>query len=160
MLGWTNEMAAASAGEDTMSDMANKAIVRRYYDEALNQGNLAALDELASTDYVEHNPLPGQGEGLSGLRDRVGMLCAAFRPRFTLEDLIAEGDRVAVRWINHGVHQGPFAGMPATGCSFAIAGIDIHVVRDGKLAEHWDVVDQLSLLQQIGVLPGPNGPSA
>jgi steroid delta-isomerase-like uncharacterized protein len=160
MLDGTNAMTAGSAGANAMTDTANKAIVRRYYDEALNQGNLAALDELATADYVEHNPLPGQGEGLSGLRDRVGMLCSAFRPRFTLEDVIAEGDRVAVRWTNHGVHQGSFAGLPATGRAFAIAGIDIHVLHDGKLAEHWDVVDQLSLLQQIGVLPGPNGPSA
>jgi steroid delta-isomerase-like uncharacterized protein len=160
MLDRTKETTAASAREDAMSDTANKAIVRRYYDEVLNQGNLAALDALAAMDYVEHNPLPGQGEGLQGLRDRAGMLGAAFRPRFTLEDVIAEGDRVAVRWTNHGVHQGPFAGMPATGRAFAITGIDIHVLRDGKLAEHWDVVDQLSLLQQLGVLPGLNGPSA
>jgi steroid delta-isomerase-like uncharacterized protein len=143
-----------------MTDTANKAIVRRYYDEVLTQGNLSALDELATMDYVEHNPLPGQGEGLAGLRDRVGMLRAAFHPRFVLEDVIAEGDRVAVRWMNHGVHQGTFAGLPATGRAFVIAGIDIHVVRDGKLAEHWDVVDQLSLLQQLGVLPPPGGPSA
>jgi steroid delta-isomerase-like uncharacterized protein len=160
MLNGTNERTAASTGADVMTDTANKAIVRRYYDEVLTQGKLAALEELATVDYVEHNPLPGQGEGLAGLRDRAGMLRAAFHPRFVLEDVIAEGDRVAVRWTNHGVHQGPFAGVPATGRAFVIAGIDIHVVRDGKLAEHWDVVDQLSLLQQLGVLPNPGGPSA
>ena len=140
-----------------MSSHENKTVVRRYYDEVLNRGNLDVLGDLAVADYVEHNPFTGQDSGLSGLRHRAAMLCTAFRPHFTLDDLIAEDDRVAVRWTNHGTHQGEFLGMPATGRSFVISGIDIHALRDGKLAEHWDVVDQLSLLQQLGLLPAPAG---
>ena len=143
-----------------MLDNENKTVVRRYYDEVLNQGNLDVLEELAVPDYVEHNPLPGQSAGLPGLLQRAAMLSTAFRPRFTLDDLIAEDDRVVVRWTNHGTHQGEFLGMPATGRSFAITGIDIHALRDSKLAEHWDVVDQLSLLQQLGMLPSPDGAGA
>jgi steroid delta-isomerase-like uncharacterized protein len=143
-----------------MSEQENKAVVRRYYDEVLNQGKLELLGDLAIPDYVEHSPFPGQDVGLPGLRHRAGLLWAAFRPQFILDDLIAEGDRVVVRWTNHGMHQGEFLGMPATGRSFTITGMDIHRLRDGKLAEHWDVVDQLSLLQQLGILPTPDAVAA
>ena len=139
-----------------MSTETNKAIVRRYYEEVHNQGKLDVLKEIAVEDYVEHNPFPGQGQGLSGFQQRVEMLQSAFTMNFTIEDMIAEGDKVVVRWTNHNVHQGPFMGIPATGKSVIVSGIDIHLLRNGKLAEHWDVVDMLSLLQQLGVLPQPN----
>src|SRR5262245_39455834 len=125
----------------TMTIEANKTVVRRYYEEVLNTGHVDALAELAVADYAEHDPLPGQSTGRDGLRGRVEMLRGAFRPHFTIEDIIAEGDRVAVRWTNRGTHVGEFMGMPATGKAFTIAGIDIHRLRDGKLAEHWHVVD-------------------
>jgi steroid delta-isomerase-like uncharacterized protein len=75
--------------------------------------------------------------------------------QFTIEDVIAEGDKVAVRWTNSGTHVGNFAGIPATGKTFTIAGVDIHRMRDGKMAEHWHVVDQLTMLQQLGIIPAP-----
>ncbi len=139
-----------------MSIEGNKAIVRRYYDEVLNGGNINALGEIASVEYDEHDPLPGQVNGIEGLRQRVEMLRSALRPDFTLEDIIAEGDRVAVRWVNHGALVGPFLGLPPNGRSFIIAGIDIHRVQNGKMVEHWHVVDQLAMLQQLGVLPQPS----
>lgn len=139
---------------------ANKSVVRRYYEDILNAGDIDALAELAVDDYAEHDPLPGQSTGCEGLRERVEMLRGAFRPHFTIEDLIAEGDKVVVRWTNRGTHVGEFMGMPATGKAFAIAGIDIHRLRDGKLAEHWHVVDLLGQLQQLGVLPQPAGAGA
>jgi steroid delta-isomerase-like uncharacterized protein len=139
---------------------ANKSVVRRYYEDILNAGSVDALAELAVVDYAEHDPLPGQGAGREGLRERVEMLRGAFRPNFTIEDIIAEGDKVVVRWTNRGTHVGAFMGMPATGKAFVIAGIDIHRLRDGKLAEHWHVVDLLSQMQQLGALPQPAGASA
>ncbi len=139
---------------------ANKAVVRRYYEEVLNAGDVSALAALAVADYAEHDPLPGQRAGREGLRERVEMLRSAFRPHFTIEDIIAEGDKVAVRWTNRGTHVGAFMGLPATGKVFAMAGIDIHRLRDGKLAEHWHVVDLLGQLQQLGVLPQPAGADA
>jgi steroid delta-isomerase-like uncharacterized protein len=139
----------------TMSTERNKQAVRRFYDEVLNSGNLDALEELAVPHYEENDMLPGQGAGLSGLRDRVSMLRAALEPTFTLDDVIAEADKVVVRWTNSGTHVADFLGLPATGKSFSHAGIDIYRFRDGKMAEHWHVVDMLSFLQQLGFVPSP-----
>jgi steroid delta-isomerase-like uncharacterized protein len=142
-----------------MSTEANKEVVLRYYEEVLNKGDLDALDELAVADYEEHNPLPGQGAGRDGVRDRVSMLVRGFAPRFTIEDVIAEGDEVVVRWTNTGVHGGEFMGIPPTERTVSIAGIDIHRLQDGKMAEHWDVVDLLSMLVQLGVVTLPGAPA-
>jgi steroid delta-isomerase-like uncharacterized protein len=131
----------------------NKDVARRYYEEVLNKGNIETLDELAVLNYVEHDPLPGQGTGRDGLRDRVNILRNAFGQHFTLEDIVAEGDKVVVRWTGSGKHEGEFMGIAPTGKSFTIAGIDIHRIEDGKIAEHWHVVDQFSLLQQLGLIP-------
>ncbi|MFN2525127.1 MAG: ester cyclase [Actinomycetota bacterium] len=137
----------------------NKATVRRLY-EVFSKGAIEDLADIATADYVEHNPLPGQGTGLQGLKDRMTMLRDGLAPSFTIEDVIAEGNRVVVRWTNSGRHIGDFAGIPATSKAFTIAGMDIYRVEQGKLAEHWDVVDQLSLLQQLGLLPAPQGAEA
>jgi len=141
-----------------MSDSDNnKAVVRRYYEEVLNQRHIDVLDEIAVEDYVEHDPFPGQGNGRADLKARVGTLFGAFNPlHFAIEDVIAEGDKVVVRWTNAGTDSGGFMGMPATGKEFGVAGIDIHVVRDGRIAEHWHVVDQLAQMQQMGVIPQPD----
>lgn len=139
----------------------NKAAVRRYYDEVLNQRHIDLIDELAIEDYVEHDPFPGQGNGRADLKARARLLLSAFNPlRFTVEDMIAEGDRVVVRWSNTGTHSGNFIGIPPTGKTATTAGIDIHVVRDGRMAEHWHVVDQLAMLQQLGLIPQPEGAGA
>jgi steroid delta-isomerase-like uncharacterized protein len=145
-----------------MADIeANKQVARRYYDEVLNAANVAALDGLAAEDYVEHDPFPGQGNGRSDLRARVELLLSAFSPlKFQIQDVIAEGDRVVVRWMNSGTHSGTFMGIPATGRDFSVAGIDIHVIKDGRLAEHWHVVDQFAQMQQMGLLPVPEGAPA
>jgi steroid delta-isomerase-like uncharacterized protein len=140
-----------------MAAEANKTMARRYYDEVLNEGRIDVLDELAVSDYDEHDPLPGQGTGRAGLKDRVGALRQGLGQTFTVEDVIAEGDRVAVRWSASGQHVGDFLGIPSTGRSFTIAGIDIHRFRDGRMSEHWHVVDQLALLQQLGLIPQPEG---
>ncbi|GAC1423733.1 MAG: ester cyclase [Actinomycetota bacterium] len=132
----------------------SKTLAKRLY-EVLHTGDIGSLSEFAATNYEEHDPLPGQRAGLAGLEDRVTILRTGLAARFTIEDVIAEGDRVVVRWTNSGTHVGEFAGIPATGKSFTISGIDIYRVQDGKLAEHWHVVDQLSMLGQLGLLPAP-----
>jgi steroid delta-isomerase-like uncharacterized protein len=143
-----------------MSIEANKALVRRYYEEVLNGRRVQLLDELAAPGYVENDPLPGQGDGLEGIKQRVAMLLDGLAPTFTVADIVAEGDRVVVRWINSGTHVGQFLGVPATGRSFQMAGIDIHRIAQGRLAEHWHVVDQFAMLQQLGLLPAPEGTPA
>jgi steroid delta-isomerase-like uncharacterized protein len=139
-----------------MSVEQNKAVVRRYYDEVLNQGHLSVLDDIAADDYVENDPFPGQGNGLADFKARVSTLLTAFSPcTFTIEDVVAEGDRVVVRWHSSGTHSGEFLGMPPTNREYTIAGIDVHRLADGRMVEHWHVVDQLSQLQQLGMIPSP-----
>jgi steroid delta-isomerase-like uncharacterized protein len=132
-----------------------KDLAARLYEDGLHKGNLGALDEIATASYVENDPLPGQGTGLDGLKDRVRMLREGLAGHYTIEDMVAEGDRVVVRWTNRGTHVGELAGMPPTGKSFTIAGVDIYRIEDDKLAEHWHVVDMLSLLTQLGFVPAP-----
>jgi steroid delta-isomerase-like uncharacterized protein len=138
-----------------MGAEANSGLARRYYDEVLNEGRTDLLDDLAAVDYDEHDPLPGQGTGRQGLKDRVIALRQALGQTFTVEDVIAAGDRVAVRWTSSGQHLGDFMGMPASGRSFTVTGIDIHGFREGRMAEHWHVVDQLGLMQQLDFMPQP-----
>lgn len=138
-----------------MSNSTSRSLIGRFYNEVLNGRRLEVIDEIASEDYVEHDPLPGQGGGREGLRERVSALNSALDPHFTVEDVIAEGDRVVVRWRNRGTHVESFLGLPATGKQFDIAGIDVYRVEGGRLAEHWHVVDQLSMLIQLGFVPAP-----
>jgi predicted ester cyclase len=135
----------------------NKQTVRRLYEEAGNQGRLEVLDEVTWPDHVEHNPFPGQDQGLAGLKQRVSMVRAAHDPHFTIEHLLADGDKVAVMWSNRGTHVGDWMGIPATGKPTTVKGVDIHLLRDGRLAEHWDVVDIYSFLVQAGAVPAPAG---
>jgi steroid delta-isomerase-like uncharacterized protein len=144
-----------------MTTDQNRAIVRRYYDEVLNGRNVAVLDEIAVEDYIENDPFPGMGNGREQLKLRAGALLRAFSPcTFKIEDIVAEGDRVAVRWRSRGTQSGEFMGIPPTNRSYEIAGIDFHRLADGRMAEHWHVVDQLSQLQQLGLLPSPQGAPA
>ena len=131
----------------------NKETARRYYEEVLNKGDVDLIDEIAVPGYIEHYPFPGTREGAAGLKDRVSMLRSGLQAHFTIEDVIAEGDKVVVRWTNEGAMVGEFLGMPANGKPFKIDGVDVHRLENGKLAEHWHVVDQLGHAQQIGLIP-------
>jgi steroid delta-isomerase-like uncharacterized protein len=108
---------------------------------------------------VEHNPFPDQLQGAEGLKQRASMVRAAFNPTFTLEHVIADGDKVAVMWTNRGTNATEWMGMPPSGKSFAVPGVDIFLFRDGRLAEHWDVVDRLTMLEQVGAIPAPGAAS-
>lgn len=144
-----------------MAEQDNKALVRRYYDEVFNQRDVDLVDQLAVEDYVEHDPFPGQGDGRDDLKARVQLILDAMRPlRFEVQDVVAEGDTVVVRWVQRGTQSGSFMGIPSTGREFTIAGIDIHRLRDGRMAEHWHVVDLFALLQQLGAIPAPSAAGA
>jgi predicted ester cyclase len=134
--------------------------VRRFYDQVLNGGRIEAIDELAVASYNEHDSLPGQREGRDGLKDRVSMIVEGLAPTFTIEDVVAEGDRVVARWTNSARHVGDFIGIPPTGRSCVIAGINIYRIEDDRLAEHWHAIDQLAMLQQLGLLPAPDSAPA
>lgn len=137
------------------NESQNKQTIQRLYDEVLNEGRLELLDQMAWPDHVEHNPFPQQSQGVAGLKQRASMVRAAFNPRFTIDHLIAEGDKVAVMWTNTGTHVGEWFGFPPTEKAVTTHGVDIHLLRDGRLAEHWDVVDISNFLASVGVLPLP-----
>ena len=133
----------------------NKQTVRTLYEEVMNEGRLELLDQIALPDHVEHNPFPQQGQGAEGLKQRASMVRAAFNPRFAIEHVIAEGDKVAIMWSNEGTHVGDWFGFTPTGKSVVAHGVDVFLLRDGRLAEHWDVVDTTDFFVKVGVLPDP-----
>ena len=138
-----------------MASEADKQVVRRYYDEVLNARNVDALAELAVSHYEEHDMLPGQGTGLAGLRERVMMLTGALDSRFTIEDVIAEGDKVVIRVTEHGSHEGELQGIPATGRQVTATGVGVARIQAGRIVEAWAAYDALGLMQQLGAIPAP-----
>ena len=133
----------------------NTMLVRRGVEEVWNRGNYAVVDDLVASDFVIHAATPADEiHGPEGAKQYVAMLRAAFPDlHFTIEDQIAEGDRVVTRWTARGTHDGEFQGIPPTGKQFTMMGIDIDRIANGKLVECWPMMDELGLLQQLGALP-------
>jgi len=135
----------------------NTALVGRLADEVLTRHNLAALDEIFHADYVEDDPPPGMGPGREGLRQWLAMWIEAFPDvRWTVEEQIADQDRVWSRSAWHGTHQSPFLGVPATGKSVTVAAWTIDRFEGGKIAESRIIMDVLGMMQQLGVIPAPS----
>lgn len=135
----------------------NKQFMQQFVEEAINKKNLDAIDELVAEDFVEHVPFPGQGPGREGLRQVLATFLSAFPDiRWTLEEQIAEGEKVVSRFTMTGTHRGDFLGIPPTGKSVNIWGVVIDVVRDGKFAESRIIMDTLGLMQQLGMIPMPS----
>jgi steroid delta-isomerase-like uncharacterized protein len=143
-----------------MSTETNKQLVQRYYDEVHTGRNYDLIDTLIAPDFKEHDPLPGQQEGRTGIKQREKMLADSLDVHFTVEDMIAEGDKVVVRWRNRGTHIGEFLGVPPTGRDFSIEGINVYRVEDGRLAEGWSVADVFGQMLQLGVIPAPEPAAA
>lgn len=143
----------------TASAKGNKAIMLRFYDEAFNGGNLAVIDQLVASDMVEHNPFPGQAQGIEGIKQVVTMLRTAFPDvKQTVDDMIAEGDKVVARITMTGTHKGAFMGIPPTGKKITVTGIDIVRFVNGKAVDHWGNEDDLGMMQQLGALPSMEKP--
>jgi predicted ester cyclase len=140
-----------------MSLEKNKANFSAIPEEVFNKGNLAAIEELFTSDYVDHVPVPpGFPSGLAGVYAFVTMFREGFPDlHYTVEDVIAEGDRVVGRVTVTGTNTGSFMGMPPTGKRATWTEIHVGRMVDGKLAEHWANTDQLGMLQQLGVIPAP-----
>ena len=112
------------------------------------------VDELVGANIIDHSPMPGQGPGSEGLKDALTMFRGAFPDlQVTIEDMIAEGEKVVVRVTMRGTHQGEFMGIPATNKKIEIG--EMHIVRfaGGKMVEHWGQEDSLGTMQQLGVIP-------
>lgn len=132
----------------------NKAILRRWFEEFWNKGDESVADELLSQDIAD-NPSGGQtvSPGVEGLKEFVINWRTAFPGSMTIEDMIAEGDLVAIRLTWRGIHQGEFMGIPPTGKSVAITINAIDRVVNGKIVEGWGESNTLGLLNELGAIP-------
>jgi predicted ester cyclase len=129
----------------------NKALVQRFFDEIINQKNLAALDQFVPPNAVNHTVPTGLPQGPSQF---LGLHLNAFPDvKATVEDLLADGDKVIARVSYRGTHQGTFRGIPPTGKQIAVMGINIFRIANGKLVEHWGLTDRIAALHQLGVVP-------
>ncbi len=138
-----------------MSTEENKVIVRRFNEEFITQGSMDAFNELLAPDVIDHNAIPRFPPGAEGVKQLFfGVYRTAFPDlRAEIYDMIAEGDKVVTRKAFHGTHCGLLMGIPPTGRTVTINVIDIVRVVNGKITEHWNVVDQLGLMQQLGAIP-------
>ncbi len=140
-----------------MTSEDNKKLVRRFFEEVFNEQSQDAAIEIIAVDFVAHHPAFPQGIlGPEGMMQTTSMFRAGFPDlRYEPEDLVCEGDKVAVRWTARGTHNGPFMGVPPTGRPVTVTGIDIFRVNGNQLVEAWVNSDFLGLMQQIGAVPSP-----
>jgi steroid delta-isomerase-like uncharacterized protein len=144
-----------------MSPDEHKAIVREHLEVLFNQRRVDRTGETVADDYRDHGALPGQAPGLEGAKQKWAGYLAAFPDgRITIDDMVAEGDKVAVRWTGEGTQQGELLGIPPTGRHVRFMGISIYRLAGGKIAQQWERWDKLELLQQLGVLATPAAPTA
>jgi steroid delta-isomerase-like uncharacterized protein len=145
----------------TTAPAALKALARRHFEELWEQGNLAAADELYDPTCLGHCGIsPDQtdypaSEKAVLARDRAGLPDATV----TVEDQLAEGDRVLTRWTLRATHTVPLFGRPATGREIVLRGMHVHRIRDGRIVEVWAAPDTLGLFTQLGLVPDPAAPN-
>jgi steroid delta-isomerase-like uncharacterized protein len=133
----------------------NKAVVRRWV-EAFNEGNLDAVDDLLSDSYVRHDPNSPEVRGPEEEKQLIAMYRAAFPDlRFTVEDMVAEEDKVATRLGISATHEGELLGIPPTQQRLSFTAMEIYRLEGGKIDEQWVNVDTLGMMQQIGAIPAP-----
>jgi steroid delta-isomerase-like uncharacterized protein len=137
-----------------MAAAKNKAVIARFVEEVINQGQLERVDDLAAVDFVELDPLPGQQQGREGLNQVIKAFCSAFPDiHWPIEEMVGEGDKVFSRFTWHGTHRGEFFGVPATGRQITVKGMVVDRVVDGRMAESRILMDGLSMMRQLGVAP-------
>jgi len=139
-----------------MSTEENRAIARRIFKEVINGRNLNVLKELIAPDYAFYGPEGHTLNGIEGFKQLISQPHAAF-PDFliTAEDMVAEGDKVVCRFSTKGTQKGMLGSIPATNKQIRNRGILIYRIVNGKVAEHWEILDMLSAMQQLGVFPSP-----
>jgi steroid delta-isomerase-like uncharacterized protein len=128
--------------------------VRRRYHDAWNSGDIEALDRIMAPDVVNHSQLPGQTNGVEGFKQALGWMRSGVPDlTITIDATVADGEMVATRWTGSGTHTGVLMGIPASGKSVTVSGIDICRVSDGRIVEYWQELGMLSMLQQVGAIP-------
>jgi predicted ester cyclase len=141
--------------------MEPKEVVRRFVEEYQSGGDERALEALLDPDVVDHSRPPGISPGAAGVREQFEGFRTAFSGfRAAILDQLAEGDKVVTRKVFTGTHDGHFQGIEPTGRDVEIHVIDIVRVADGRIVEHWNCVDRLALLAQLGALPDAPAPAA
>jgi steroid delta-isomerase-like uncharacterized protein len=134
----------------------NKALSQRFNDEIKNKHNLNAIDELLSPDFVNHSEVPGFPSTRAGVKAFFSYWVQAFPDlACTVHSRVAEGDRVVDFFTLEGTHRGEFLGIPATGKRVKYDGMHIFAFADGQITGHWNVLDLLTLMMQLGAVPMP-----
>lgn len=137
-----------------MSTEDNKATYHQFIEEVMNKKNVAAIDTFFDPHQVDHFALPGTPGGIEGVKQLIGMFLTAFPDlHVTVEDMIAEEDKMVSCVTMSGTQQGAFMGIPPTGKHFSITSIEISRMVGGKIVEHWAELNALGLMQQLGVIP-------
>jgi predicted ester cyclase len=131
-----------------------KQMADRWFGEVMSNGKIEVIDELCAPDYIEHDPFPGISADLAGLKDSIGVIRAAFPDiEVTADDMVLEGDRLAVRSTMRATHEGDFMGMPASGKKVEVSNYDFVRFENDLAVEHWGVIDSAALMEQIGAVP-------
>lgn len=139
-----------------MAAEENRAVIHRFLEELFNQRDMDAIDRYIADDYVDHVIPPGLPPTRDGFRQFIGSFLEALPDfRYTIEDVVADENQVAVRLTAQGTQQGEFQGIPPTGKRATWGEMHIGRMRGGKIVEHWGQIDNLGMLQQLGVIPTP-----
>jgi steroid delta-isomerase-like uncharacterized protein len=132
----------------------NESVIRRLYEEFVNEGNEDAFYEIVAEDMKEHEEFPGLTPNREGVKEFFGLMRQAFPDlQFTVEDMLVDGEKVACRFRMKGTHRGEFMGAPPSNSRVEVEGIDIFRVANGQVKEHWGAMDSLNLMQQLGAIP-------
>ncbi len=146
-------MTDAPATRDGLASSGNLEIITRF-EHAFREGDQATIDELCDPGLVDHNPAPGHEPTLAGFKEKV----AGFRAMFPdleedLQDIVASGDTVATRWVVTGSLQQEFMGIPATGQTIRVEGMNFYRLKDGRVTDIWSQFDGLGMMEQVGAIP-------
>jgi len=151
-------MSSRPADDDGMTTTTNKQLVEDFISALFTDGDLTAVDRYLDPDFVNHDPpLPGSPDGAAGMRQAAEVFRKAFPDwRSDLQHMIAEDDLVAEHFVAHGTHRGSVMGETPTGQEVALRGVNIFRIAGGKITERWGRLDDLGLLQQLGLAPASN----
>ena len=137
----------------------NKTILRRWIEEVWHEGNVDAVDEFVTDTYVRHDPNAPEIRGPEAEKQLLAMYLSAFPDlRFTIEDMVAEGDKVVVRYSIRGTHKGELLGIPPTDKQVTLTATETYRLVEGKIDEQWVNMDTLGMMQQLGAIPAPGQP--